>query len=68
MGCSAIEFDHCVFDLVVGESEGVEIRSGHHGNAERLDDDALTSLRPGNGVGDVLEDGSAVARRLPVCV
>ena len=42
-GCSAIEFDHCVFDLVVRERDGVEIRCGHDGNTERLDDDALAA-------------------------
>ena len=61
-GCSAIEFDHCVFDLVVRERDGLEIRCGHDGNTERLDDDALAGLRPDNSVGDVLEDGGAIAR------
>ena len=59
---SAIEFDHCVLDLVVGERHSVEIRGGHDGNAECLDDDALAGLRPDNSVGDVSEYRGALAR------
>ena len=62
--CSAIEFIvHRVLDLVLGETDGVEVPCGNDGNAERLNQYSLAGLRPKNSVGDIAEHSEASAGR-----